>query len=103
MNKRKVDLSKCTIEYGGEKFNLDDLYGTEDYSKLGGIWGMVNKCAGFVVAGLEDKLQFDADEQSDMVFNEVRNTVYSLIKFRMLRPLNNQLNSSSQSKKDMVM
>lgn len=89
--KKKTDLSNYKIEYGGEKYVID-LYGAEDYETKNGLWALAGKCAEFVVDELDYKLLFDTDEQSDMVHESVRCAVYGLIKFRMLRPLNGQLN-----------
>jgi len=92
--KKKPDLSKCKIEYAGKKYEID-LYGHEDYDNKKGLWALSGKCAEFVVSGLNGKMFFDTDEQEEMVYEEVRDTVYSLIKFRMLRSLNQQLSGQS--------
>lgn len=87
-NKKKLENHK--IEYGGKKFNID-LYGAEDYETQGGLWDLAKACADNVVGTLDGCMFFDTDEQSDLVHQTVRDAVYSLIKFRMLRPLDQQL------------
>jgi hypothetical protein len=94
--RKKPDLSKCKIEYGGQKFNID-LYGREDYEAQNGLWALSEKCAGYVIDSLDGCMFFDTDEQSDLVRKTVRDTVYSLVKFRMLRPLNQQLSQERGS------
>lgn len=94
--KKKTDLSKYKIEYGGEKYSIDP-YGDEDHDSKNGLWALACKCAEFVVNDLDGKLFFDTDEQSDMVHESVRDAVYGLIKFRMLRQLNQQLNNQNKS------
>jgi len=91
MKKNKTaDLSKCTIDYGGKKYQID-LYGREDYDAPDGLWALSAQCAEFVLIDLDDKIAFDTEEQGAIVHEAVRDAVYSLIKFRLLRPLNQQI------------
>jgi hypothetical protein len=89
--KKKPDLSKCTIEYGGEKYAVD-LYGCEDMNAKGGLYDLAGKCAGFIVKGLDDDgYMLCTDEDMEQARNTARDAVYSLIKFYILRPLNRQI------------
>jgi hypothetical protein len=94
--RKKPDLSKYKIEYGGQQFNLD-IYGREDYEAKDGLWALSEKCAGYVIDELDAAMFFDTDEQSGLVRETVRNSVYSLIKFRILRPLDQQLMKGRES------
>ena len=91
----KKKLEKHTINYSGKKFDID-LYGAEDYSLKNGLWDLSKTCADNVINTLDYCLFFDTDEQSDLVHETVRDAVYSLVKFRILRPLDQELRNQNQ-------
>jgi|GEM_PF-4947146 len=96
--KKKLDLSKHNIAYGGKEYELD-LYGREDYKKENGLWALSEACAEFVFKDLDGQMFFTTDEQVEQVRAAVQGAVYSLIKFRLLRPLNQQLDNNQLTKK----
>lgn len=91
----KKKLENQIIEYGGRMFKLD-IYGDEDYDTRGGLWDLANTCADNIVKTLNSYMSFDTDKQCDLVHETVRDTFYRLIKFRILRPIEQQLKNQNQ-------
>ena len=99
--KRKVDLSKLKIDYGGKKYEID-LYGHEDYENKKGLWVLAGRCADGIIAGLDDDGYFPCDTEEMSIAREtVQSHVYRFVKFYILRPLNRQLANPSQNKNQM--
>jgi hypothetical protein len=86
----KRKLPNLKIEYGGEKFIID-LTGKETSEADSELYSLGEKCAELVISDLNGKMFFDKDEQEEIVRHAVQNTVYCMIKFRLMRPLNQHL------------
>ena len=94
--KRKTDLEKYKIEYARQKYNID-LYGMEDPGAKDGLWDLAGKCAEIIVDILDyDCKLFATDNESQLARATAQEEIYRLIKFYMLRPLDQQLNNQKQ-------
>jgi hypothetical protein len=95
--KKKPDLSKCKIEYCGQRYDID-LYGAEDSKARGGLFDLAGKCADVICNQLDDAGYFPcAAEDLEQAHETVQDEIYRLIKFYMLRPLNQQIANQSGS------
>jgi len=90
--KKKPDLSQCKIEYGGRKYGID-LYGAEDANAAGGLYDLAGKCAEIICGQLDGDVYFSDDLDAARMI--IKDEVYRLIKFNMLRSLNRQIQSGS--------
>lgn len=95
--KKKPDLSKYKIEYSRQQYNID-LYGAEDSEARDGLFDLAGKCAEIICNQLDDAGCISCDtEDLPQVHETVQTEIYRLIKFYMLRPLNQQIANQSGS------